>query len=289
MRESCQHCERPLRICICEALPSERLCPATLVLCWQHPAEAKRPLASQTAQILKLCLASDCFGVATGRYFSCLSQSPLWDRTQRERRRVLILWPTPDAPTLGDALLQSPAGTQFALVVVDGTWKEAREMMQRDLGEGVTAVTLGEAAAESGVRPSTAAAATKHAALWAVAGLGCLRARVRKHHPAASAQVFAVRKPPARGCLSTLESVGRALDCLDGPSQCGPPLSHALLRPMLRVAELQHELSSRVVHRPERPGYRPQLWEEVAHAASSLERMTVAPEAATGTSGASAS
>jgi len=99
-----------------------------------------------------------------------------------------------------------------------------------------------------------------------------------------------VRKPPARGCLSTLEAVGRALDCLDTPPQCDKPLlSHALLRPMLRVVELQHELSSRVVHRPERPGYRPQLWEEVASAASSLERMAVAPEAVICTSGASVS
>jgi len=157
MRESCHHCERPARVCICDSLPAVRLCPATLVLCWQHPAEAKRPLTSQTAQILKLCLASGCFGVATGRYFSCLGRSPLWDRIQHERRRVLILWPTPEAPTVGDVILQSPADTKFALVVVDGTWKEAREMMQKgDFGEGVTAVTLGEADTE-GVSPSTAA------------------------------------------------------------------------------------------------------------------------------------
>ena len=40
----------------------------------------------------------------------------------------------------------------------------------------------------------------------------------------------------------------------------------ALRKPMLRVVELQASLSKRVVHRPERPGYRPNLKEEVREA-----------------------
>ena len=52
---------------------------------------------------------------------------------------------------------------------------------------------------------------------------------------AAASGVFAVRKPPAQGCLSTLEAVARALDALEPPPPQGEaPLSHALLRPMLR-------------------------------------------------------
>ena len=89
---------------------------------------------------------------------------------------------------------------------------------------------------------------------------------------AAASGVFAIRKPPAEGCLSTLEAVARALDELEPPPAAGlPPLSSALLRPMLRVVEIQASLQKRQVHRPGRPGYRPQLAEEVAGAMQSLQ------------------
>ena len=88
---------------------------------------------------------------------------------------------------------------------------------------------------------------------------------------AAASGVFAIRKPPAEGCLSTLEAVARALDELEPPAAGQPPLSSALLRPMLRVVEIQASLQRRQVHRPGRPGYRPQLTEEVAGAMRALQ------------------
>ena len=76
--------------------------------------------------------------------------------------------------------------------------------------------------------------------------------------------LFAARKPPADGCLSSIEAAAVALDLLE-PSSAGAVLA-ALRRPMLRVVEMQAALAKRVVHRPERPGYRPNLEEEVREA-----------------------
>ncbi len=234
-RVLCPGCSRPQRVCICDALPPCPLQVSTPVVLWQHPSEAKRPL--QTGSILRLSLSSESFDIVTGRSFGCLSRSPLWQRIHAEGRVPLLLYPAPGAPTLQEVLATAAAGSRWALVAVDGTWKEAREMMhrgERDRAIAATPVTLGgDAAMASGV--------------------------------------FAVRKPPAQGCLSTLEAVARALDALEPLAPQGEaPLSHALLRPMLRVVELQHALQRRTTHRPDRPGYRPHLAEEVAGALRSL-------------------
>ena len=230
-RALCTACARPARVCICDALPARPLPVSTPIVLWQHPSEAKRPL--QTGSILRLSLAADSFDIVCGRSFSCLSRSPLWERVQAEGRVPLLLYPAPGAASLREVLAAAEPGARFALVAVDGTWKEAREMIRKQGAIAATPVTLGEAAASG---------------------------------------VFAIRKPPAEGCLSTLEAVARALDELEPPPAAGlPPLSSALLRPMLRVVEIQASLQKRQVHRPGRPGYRPQLAEEVAGAMQSLQ------------------
>ena len=240
-RALCTRCARPQRVCICDALPAHPLPVSTPIVLWQHPLEAKRPL--QTGSILRLSLAADSFDIACGRSFGCLSRSPLWERIQAEGRVPLLLYPAPGAASLREVLAAAEPGARFALVAVDGTWKEAKEMMAQGRMKGAiaaTPVTLGEAAASG---------------------------------------VFAIRKPPAEGCLSTLEAVARALDELEPPAAGQPPLSSALLRPMLRVVEIQASLQKRQVHRPGRPGYRPQLAEEVAGAMRSLQVVDDADDA----------
>lgn len=230
-RAICTACARPARVCICDALPARPLPVSTPIVLWQHPSEAKRPL--QTGSLLRLSLAADSFDIVCGRSFSCLTRSPLWERIQAEGRVPLLLYPAPGAASLREVLAAAEPGARFALVAVDGTWKEAREMIRKQGAIAATPVTLGEAAASG---------------------------------------VFAIRKPPAEGCLSTLEAVARALDELEPPPAAEmPPLSSALLRPMLRVVEIQASLQKRQVHRPGRPGYRPQLAEEVAGAMQSLQ------------------
>lgn len=68
--------------------------------------------------------------------------------------------------------------------------------------------------------------------------------------------VFAsARRPPAPGCLSTLEAIARALDACEGTSAA----STTLLKPLRRAAQLQNECrrahGGSVRHRKERPGY----------------------------------
>ena len=234
-RARCARCVRPQRVCICDALPAHPLSVSTPIVLWQHPLEAKRAL--QTGSILRLSLAEENFEIVCGRSFGCLSRSPLWQRIQAEGRVPLLLYPRPGAASLQEVLAAADPHTRFALLAVDGTWREAREMVRLGEKQGamaiaVTPVTLGAAAASG---------------------------------------VFAIRKPPAEGCLSTLEAVAQALDALEPPAAGQPPLSSALLRPMLRVVELQASLQRRQTHRPDMPRYRPHLAEEVASAMRRLQ------------------
>ena len=216
-RPICAGCDRPQRVCVCDALPRPPLALDTPVIIWQHPNEAKRRVA--TASLLALCLSDDSREIARGRSFNAVTECALWRRCVLGEGRVpLLLWPEPGAEHIGDV----PNESRFVLIVVDGTWKEAAEMRKR-------------------------------------AGAACLTVHVGD----GVTGLFAARKPPADGCLSSIEAAAVALDLLE-PSGAG--VLAALRRPMLRVVEMQAALAKRVVHRPERPGYRPNLEEEVREA-----------------------
>ena len=73
--------------------------------------------------------------------------------------------------------------------------------------------------------------------------------------------------------MSTLEAVARAVELLEGDS--GPEIARALLRPLLHMTQHQSSIASRVVHRPERRGYRPDLLQEVTAAAKALLRVDI--------------
>jgi hypothetical protein len=81
--------------------------------------------------------------------------------------------------------------------------------------------------------------------------------------------LFSLRRPKQDGFLSTLEAVAYALDVLQ-PA----PVSPLLLRPMLRVCLQEDEFATRrgggVKHRPEAPGYRAGLMDDVRAAAAAL-------------------
>ncbi len=218
-RPICAGCDRPLRVCVCDALPRPPLALDTPVIIWQHPNEAKRRVA--TASLLALCLSDDSREIARGRSFNAVTECALWRRCVLGEGRVpLLLWPEPGAEHIGDV----PKESRFVLIVIiDGTWKEAAEMRKR-------------------------------------AGAACLTVHVGD----GVTGLFAERKPPADGCLSSIEAAAVALDLLE-PLGAGEVLA-ALRRPMLRVVEMQAALAKRVVHRPERPGYRPNLEEEVREA-----------------------
>jgi hypothetical protein len=82
--------------------------------------------------------------------------------------------------------------------------------------------------------------------------------------------LFSVRRPKQDGFLSTLEAVAYALDALERA-----PVSPLLLPPMLRVCLQEEEFALRrgggLKHRPDAPGYRADLMDDVRAAAAVLK------------------
>jgi DTW domain-containing protein YfiP len=66
-RPVCAQCERPCRVCWCDALPDPRITIATRIVILQHPDECRR--AIRTARMLELGLAHGTVTVYQGRKF----------------------------------------------------------------------------------------------------------------------------------------------------------------------------------------------------------------------------
>ncbi|HVV86244.1 MAG TPA: tRNA-uridine aminocarboxypropyltransferase [Kofleriaceae bacterium] len=117
-RPRCDRCRRPLTVCYCAALP--RLETATRVVILQHPRE--RDVAIGTARMASLALPSAELhvGVRWGEH-------PRLARALSDPARPpILLYPGPDAT---DILAAPPPGP-VTLVVVDGTWSQARTVVR---------------------------------------------------------------------------------------------------------------------------------------------------------------
>jgi DTW domain-containing protein YfiP len=114
-RETCWRCRRPRSACYCAALP--RLDTRTRVVFLQHPRE--RDVAIGTARMASLCLPRATLHVGV-RWpdASVFADDP--------SRPPVLLYPGDDAR---DVLRDPPAGP-VTLVVVDGTWSQARTVVR---------------------------------------------------------------------------------------------------------------------------------------------------------------
>ncbi|KDO22748.1 hypothetical protein SPRG_21097 [Saprolegnia parasitica CBS 223.65] len=161
-REVCIGCDRPPCVCYCDLLPSPRLSPGFRIHCVQHPNEAKRKALSS---VPLLAHALDNFTLEVA---DVASAPPPDDRRQR-----VLLFPGPTA-----TLLSPRAIANLELVVVDGTWKEAKRIVH--------------------MSPS-------------------LQALPRVLIACDSASLYGtLRKEPKDGCVSTLEAVAQAITVLSG-------------------------------------------------------------------------
>ena len=113
----CARCRRPVRVCYCRALP--RIDTTTRIVILQHPRERDMPIG--TARMASLCLprAELYVGVrwvdeAIGRALGDPARPPI------------LLYPGPGAR---DILREPPRGP-VTLVVVDGTWSQARTVVR---------------------------------------------------------------------------------------------------------------------------------------------------------------
>jgi DTW domain-containing protein YfiP len=141
-RDYCNGCYRPLPQCLCEHLPKEKIELDTKVLVLQHPVEFRRKTIS-TVPLLKLVL--DQCHVLVGRSFD-VELETIIQGAYNEGRIPLLLFPGPNATVLEDsnameqlqcahygssgALAEHDGPAKYLLIVVDGTWTQAKRMVR---------------------------------------------------------------------------------------------------------------------------------------------------------------
>ena len=116
-RAMCVRCRRPASVCYCRALP--RIDTATRVVILQHPRERDMPIG--TARMASLCLPQAELHIGVRWVSDALARS-LADPA----RPAILLYPGPGAR---DILREPPHGP-VTLVVVDGTWSQARTVVR---------------------------------------------------------------------------------------------------------------------------------------------------------------
>ncbi|KAL6530468.1 hypothetical protein OROMI_028357 [Orobanche minor] len=190
-REKCTTgCGRPTNVCLCHTLPSTPLPTATKIVILHHPHERRHKLA--TVPILSKCLFN--CEIIVGRKLK-YGQSKLLDSLHDRAcgnpnsppGRALYLFPGPNATPLPEVTREcSNLDDNLVLIIFDGTWKHAKEMM--------------------------------HASLSFISKFAI---QVRLHFDAGvdGGNIFdselILRKEPFAGCMSTMEAVARCLRVLE--------------------------------------------------------------------------
>jgi DTW domain-containing protein YfiP len=163
-RAICARCRRPESVCYCAHLVS--LPTRTRVLLLQHPRERHMPIG--TARLAHLCLPGSELRVGVD-----------FDDDAQVRAALdgggptYLLFPGPNAIDLADA---NPPGP-ITLVVVDGTWWQARKLLKRNA---------------------------------ALAALPQIRFTPR------APSNYRIRREPADHCVATVEALAQVLGALEG-------------------------------------------------------------------------
>ena len=117
-RALCTRCLRPVSVCYCAALP--HIPTTTKVVILQHPRERFMPIG--TARMATLCLPNSTLLVG----MRWAENPKLAPHLSNPAAPPVLLYPGPDAK---DILREPPAGP-VTLVVVDGTWSQARTVIR---------------------------------------------------------------------------------------------------------------------------------------------------------------
>ena len=116
-RPTCARCERPMVTCYCEHLPS--LPTRTHVLLLQHPREEK--MAIGTARMAHLALPNSSLRVGLE-----LGDDPVLRAAIEGERPTYVLFPGPGSIDVAEL----PRDRAINLVVVDGTWSQAKTLLR---------------------------------------------------------------------------------------------------------------------------------------------------------------
>jgi DTW domain-containing protein YfiP len=114
----CARCERPVSVCYCHALVT--LETRTRIVILQHPREQGMPIG--TAHMATLCLPQASLHVGIEWDDSDVLREACAD----PERPPVLLYPGPDARDI----LTEPPRHPVTLVVVDGTWSQARGLVR---------------------------------------------------------------------------------------------------------------------------------------------------------------
>jgi DTW domain-containing protein YfiP len=163
----CARCRRPSSVCYCAHLVS--LETRTRVLLLQHPRESHVPIG--TARLAHLCLPGSELHVGVDFDDDRSVRAALAGAD--DARPAYLLFPGPRAIDLAEVQPKGP----ITLVVVDGTWWQARKLLKRN-------ATL--------------------AALPQI--------RFSPHRPSN----YRIRKEPADHCVATVEALAQVLGALEG-------------------------------------------------------------------------
>lgn len=117
-RQMCLRCRRPVSVCYCAALP--RLPTTTRIVILQHPRERDMPIGTARMASLALPQAELHVGVRWGEHAALAAA--LGDPA----RPPILLYPGAGAK---DILREPPVGP-VTLVVVDGTWSQAKTVVR---------------------------------------------------------------------------------------------------------------------------------------------------------------
>lgn len=170
-RPRCERCQRPTSHCLCADIP---LLPnRTRVLVLQHPDETRHPLNTARLAVLGLQHAE----LLVGEVF------PQLDEIIAAAQQAWLLFPAREEDTASPAKVGS-AGDSSLLVVPDGTWRKARQIVR---------------------------------------GNPVLDTLPRLSLPPGDPSEYKVRKATERAAVSTIEAIVRALGRLE-PQQDFQPL-----------------------------------------------------------------
>lgn len=119
-RVVCERCERPAQVCYCDALATIETRSRIVIL--QHPRERGMPIG--TARMAHLCLPQSSLHVGIQWDGGDLLRGACAD----PERPPILLYPGPDARDI----LEDPPETPVTLIVLDGTWSQARGVVRRN-------------------------------------------------------------------------------------------------------------------------------------------------------------
>ncbi|KAG7382179.1 hypothetical protein PHYPSEUDO_005154 [Phytophthora pseudosyringae] len=235
-REACARCRRPLRVCYCASLPAEPHATAwTHVLVLQHTHEKRRraaissvPVLAQTlAKVTLVTVLDDCdCGPGVDERLDALLYAVGGDR---RFDAAMVLFPDERAQPLRVA--SGEAGSEakrVLLIVIDGTWKEAKKIARRNRGHWEKAARDWEA---------------RGATLQYI----CLDSEESGEAATAPPKrsIYGdLRREPMEGCMSTLEAVASALVVLE-PSEAGRQVHDSLLHAFRGMVSIQEQFQQR--------------------------------------------